>query len=568
MEQEIFSTAENLKPLLIYYLFAERSKKFFPTLEKFEKSAKSVYTKILKLYNIFSEDEFKDHFQKIITGKKYLKLKAELDAERLKKIMNSSDPFISSSKELFAEIREKGNNHLPDLFILDLIVLWKKKRITLSLKKKFISLIKKRFKKGGKLYFIGAGTSHHASLIASYFFNELAGISVISAIPGVFRSFHLNSLTDNDIIVPVTQSGETKDLIDIIDEIRAKYGKKIKIISVVNNENSRIPQEKSDFYLPILCGPEIAVAATKSFTNQCALFYILALSFKNPGKVVHQKITGVIDLVDSSLKNLSTEVFELAEEFYMKPSIHILGASLLGLAKEGALKVREVVLNHTEGFDAAEFKHGPNTILGQNTIFSLNTLEKVLTEFSEFVENQIIDSTEQQRECFIEFMEYVKLNKFRRFKNTIESGDKCSKTELKKLYTKFNKDFDINRMFANYPLIFICPPDERDQRITITQINTPKNRGADIVLFAPEFRNMEAAVSEKPVNLDSYYSKYIKMECADDKYTFVFEATVLLQLLAFKMSVLKLKFLNRLYFKDHGVHPDVPKNVSKSITVD
>ena len=68
----------------------------------------------------------------------------------------------------------------------------------------------------------------------------------------------------------------------------------------------------------------------------------------------------------------------MAERLYLKPSIHMLGTGLFGLAREAALKVREVVLNHSEGYDAAEFKHGPNTILGKNTVFSMAEVVKAM----------------------------------------------------------------------------------------------------------------------------------------------------------------------------------------------
>ena len=76
------------------------------------------------------------------------------------------------------------------------------------------------------------------------------------------------------------------------------------------------------------------------------------------------------------------------------------------------------------------------------------------------------------------------------------------------------------------------------------------------------------AVSGKPGTLDEYWYKFIKLPKTDDKNIFVFEAAVVLQMLALKMSIAKMKYLNRSKIESHGVHPDVPKNVSKSITVD
>jgi len=76
--------------------------------------------------------------------------------------------------------------------------------------------------------------------------------------------------------------------------------------------------------------------------------------------------------VRASLDTTRDAVEEAAQLLFLRPSMHILATRLLAITKEGALKIREVVLNHTEGFEGSEFKHGPNTILGVNTIFGLS----------------------------------------------------------------------------------------------------------------------------------------------------------------------------------------------------
>ena len=105
-------------------------------------------------------------------------------------------------------------------------------------------------------------------------------------------------------------------------------------------------------------------------------------------------------------------------------------------------------------------------------------------------------------------------------------------------------------------------------RITISQIHTHKIRGADILLIAERNPELAAAVSGRPMGQDRYWSKYIEVPSSGDPNLFVFAASVALQRLAFRMSVLKMEYLDRLTVADHGVHPDAPKNVSKSITVD
>ena len=175
----------------------------------------------------------------------------------------------------------------------------------------------------------------------------------------------MNSLRPGDVLVAITQSGETKDLVDILNQVREKFRDQVRVIAVVNNENSTIPQEKADFFLPLLCGPEIAVAATKSFSAQLALFYLLAAGLDSGAQPPQHKLEKIQHLIACTLQTCEEDVTEVMLKFFLKPSIHILGTSLIGLAREGALKIREVVLNHAEGYDAAEFKHGPEHHPGQ-----------------------------------------------------------------------------------------------------------------------------------------------------------------------------------------------------------
>ena len=298
---------------------------------------------------------------------------------------NDASAFFSSDEaQLLRELREFGEEYYAALFTLDLIVIWKKKRKVIRFKDEAVAMFQQSFAAGGRVFFIGAGTSYHAALTAGFFFNNLTTLSIIPCNPDLFRSVYMNSLRSGDVLVAITQSGETKDLVDILNQVREKFGKAIRIIAVVNNENSTIPQEKAEFFLPLLCGPEIAVAATKSFSAQLALFYLLAAGMKKDAPPPQQKLEKIKHLIDYTLKTSEEDVTEVMLKFFLKPSIHILGTSLIGLAREGALKIREVVLNHAEGYDAAEFKHGPNTILGKNTLYSFLDMENLLADMADF----------------------------------------------------------------------------------------------------------------------------------------------------------------------------------------
>jgi len=384
---------------------------------------------------------------------------------------------------------------------------------------------------GGRIYLVASGTSYHAALTAAYFFNNLAGLPVYPCNPGSFRSMYFSCLSDEDFILGITQSGETKDLVDIFQDAKDR-NPGIRRACLVNNENSRIPQELSDFYLPILCGPEIAVAATKSFMNQLAILYLVAASFVMSEKEVKEKLLAARKLMNDSIAVAKGDIETAAARLYARPSIHILGTSLIGLAREGALKIREVVLNHTEGYDAAEFKHGPNTILGRNTLFSLSDLEAFLDGYKALAAEDRTIAAAKAREVIGKHPALVE------------------------------------KLFGGYPLIFVCPPEDRDVRITISQIHTHKIRGADIILIAERRQDLALAVAGRPMGDVNYWSEYIEIPHTGDPCLFVFGATIVLQFLAYRMSVKKMEWLDGLGLADHGVHPDAPKNVSKSITVD
>lgn len=435
--------------------------------------------------------------------------------------------LVSSERTLLAEVARLHPADAARVAALDdLLVRTRRHAVTVN-RRRLVDDLRRAHDEGGRVFLVASGTSYHASLVGGYFFNGLAGVGVVGCNPGMFRSMYLNGLTARDVVVAITQSGETKDLVDILIDVAARQPG-IRRVSLVNNENSRIPQELSDYYLPILCGPEIAVAATKSFVNQLAVLYVVAASFTLTEAEIRAKLSTARDLVVTTLSDTAAAVDEVAEHLCDEPSLHILGSSLIGLAREGALKVREVVLNHAEGYDAAEFKHGPNTILGKNTLFSDGDLARLLDAY-----------------------EAGRTGTFLGGRETL-----AARPEL------------IEGLFGNYPLIFVCPPDERDRRITISQIHTHKIRGADIVLVAEHDDDLALAATGAPAGVANYWARCIDLPRSGDPNLFVFSASVALQRLAFRMSELKMHQLDALGVRDHGVHPDTPKNVSKSITVD
>jgi glucosamine 6-phosphate synthetase-like amidotransferase/phosphosugar isomerase protein len=527
MEQEIASSPDNLDQVLRYYFRAPETEGLFAAFEDRKDLCKALVDKVLALYEAPHEAALAAAFRDLLADPVHRELSTRVKPHA-DVLRGHRGQHVSDECQLLADLGRLDPQSSETLALFDLLFVWKKRRRVTRHLLELVQAIRETQKEGGRVFLVASGTSHHASLVAATFFNNLSGVAVFPCNPGMFRSMYLNTLQPRDLLLGITQSGETKDLVDIFQDVRTRVPG-LRRISLVNNENSRIPQELSEFYLPILCGPEIAVAATKSFINQVAILYVLAASFSLTERKIAANLGRVKELIAETLRLSANDVEEVAQRLYLEPSLHILGTGLIGLAREGALKIREVVLNHAEGYDAAEFKHGPNTILGKNTLFSIQDLAGLLEVY------------EQRRDG-------------RPFAGGLEALQAWP--EL------------VETRFSNYPLLFLCPSEERDIRITISQIHTHKIRGADILLIAEKQPELALAVAGRPTGQDRYWSKYVEVPFSGDPNLFVFTAAVTLQRLAFRMSVLKMEYLDRLKVLDHGVHPDAPKNVSKSITVD
>jgi glucosamine--fructose-6-phosphate aminotransferase (isomerizing) len=371
----------------------------------------------------------------------------------------------------------------------------------------------------GRLYAICCGSSFHAAKVAAMFFADLAGVELTPLLPGEFRGQVARTLTDDDVVIAVSQSGETKDLIDVLNDIITS-GCRARRVAIVNNVNSTIALEKSDLVIPLRCGPEVAVPATKSFMVQMVVFYGLALALGSrlagttrgvrDLELRREHFRRLPDLIRETVEATRGAIEKAAALLYLRPSLHLLATRATAVAKEGALKIREVVLNHTEGFEASEFKHGPNTILGVNTVIGLAEAEALA----------------------------------------------AGRIDL------------ASALRADYPLVYITGPDARDVALTVSQINTHKIRGASTVIVAEESAALRGAADKAPDGQPHYRSVYITLPPTGDTLLAMFSSIVALQRLALGMSLLKKAHLDRLGIADHGVDPDAPKNVSKSITVD
>ncbi|MBA7674584.1 Glutamine--fructose-6-phosphate aminotransferase [isomerizing] [subsurface metagenome] len=320
------------------------------------------------------------------------------------------------------------------------------------------------------IYITGAGTSFYASLAGKFIISRFLGKYIQAIECSEFQTQLSNSLKNNSVIIALSQSGET---IDTIEAIRwAKTKKNIKILTITNVVGSTLTRY-SDDVIVTQAGPEIGVAATKTYCTQVLTLALIALEIAKLRKVelesdiekyemalksTPQIIENFLNENINEIKNIVSTLEKSAQFFFLARGISI------ATAKEGGLKLKEVACRFIEGYSAAHAKHGPIALVREG-----------------------------------------------------------------------------------FPIVFIAPPDETYQRL-IGNVMEFKARGGKII----------SLVVESDTTISKLSDLTIKIPQPGDKYHNIFSPitfTPALQLLAYYASLL------------HGLDPDKPLNLSKTVTV-
>jgi len=219
--------------------------------------------------------------------------------------------------------------------------------------KEFVSLIKS----ANRVVFLACGTSYHASLIGSYLLTQL-GIKAHSVIASEFEHFLL--VDRETLVIPISQSGETMDVVSVLKDIKLK---KAKIASIVNVPYSTV-QRLSDVSLEICAGQEVCVAATKTFTNQLVTLFGIAQEIGNKSIV----LTDIPERIQDTIDKNEPHIIELSKEMQHRKDIYVLGRGIsYPTAREIALKLKEISYIHAEGMMAGELKHGTIALIEDGT---------------------------------------------------------------------------------------------------------------------------------------------------------------------------------------------------------
>ena len=207
------------------------------------------------------------------------------------------------------------------------------------------------------------GTSRYAALVGRYLFSKV-GKKFCDVVMASEFGYFADSVDKNTVVIAVSQSGETAD---VIEGVKAAKDAGAQIISIVNRPNS-ILADLSHQVIYLNCGAEIGVAATKTFLSQLAIFYLVSFSMVNAFDDAAAKladlsgeITRVLDWNKSELIKLSQKLKDKNDFYYIARGINF------AIASEGALKLKEISYIHAEGMPAGELKHGTLALIEPGT---------------------------------------------------------------------------------------------------------------------------------------------------------------------------------------------------------
>jgi len=242
-----------------------------------------------------------------------------------------------------------------------------------------------------RIIILGCGTSWHAGLVAEYVIEELTRIPVEVEYASEFR-YRNPIIKEGDLIIAISQSGETADTLAAIDLAKSKGAIIFGVCNVVGSSIARASHAGAYTH----AGPEIGVASTKAFTAQVAVLTMIAMMIaEKKGKITAQRfhellseMEAIPSKIEKALK-LNAQIRELAYKYMNATNALYLGRGCnFPVALEGALKLKEISYIHAEGYPAAEMKHGPIALIDEEMpVFVIATrdssYEKIVSNIQE-----------------------------------------------------------------------------------------------------------------------------------------------------------------------------------------
>ncbi|MBI2673029.1 SIS domain-containing protein, partial [Candidatus Woesearchaeota archaeon] len=214
------------------------------------------------------------------------------------------------------------------------------------------------------IFFIACGTSYNACLAASYIFSKTAKIHVNVILASEFPNYE-HFLTDKTLIIAVSQSGETADLLEAVKVAKKKGSKVISLVNVIGSSLTRY----SNKFLTLNAGPEISVASTKAYTSQLAILTLISYNLINEYNEGKKKLEYLWNIIyNLTSRTMRDRIKMLGEQLKNKEHLFLIGRGLqYTTALEAALKIKEVSYIHAEAFAGGELKHGTLALIEKDT---------------------------------------------------------------------------------------------------------------------------------------------------------------------------------------------------------
>jgi len=242
-----------------------------------------------------------------------------------------------------------------------------------------------------KIFIVACGTAYHAGVVGKYIIEKLARIPVEVDVASEFR-YRDPLISDKDLVIIISQSGET---IDTLFALRESKKKGARVLSIVNVVGSSIARE-SDDVLYTWAGPEIAVASTKAYNTQLSALYLIALDFAYKlGRIYRDYYSKVIEELKAVPREIEKVlanrdiIQKFASQHYNAKSIFFIGRGLdYALSMEGSLKLKEISYIHSEAYAGGELKHGTIALIEEGTLVVCpvtqdNLVEKMISNIRE-----------------------------------------------------------------------------------------------------------------------------------------------------------------------------------------
>ena len=241
-------------------------------------------------------------------------------------------------------------------------------RNTLRMQEHYLELMSTFLDRANEVFLVACGTSYHACLAASYMFSKLAFLPTYPVYASEFIEQHGKSVSIDSTILAVSQSGETADTIAAVTCAQQRAATILSLTNVIGSSLTRI----SRVYIGTQAGPEIGVAATKTFTSQLSVMAQLALRLaKKRGKIsqdemdsLEENLDKLPDIADTIVKTQEEKVKRIAKKYKDSKVFFFLGRGIsTATAYEGRLKLMEIAYIPSIAFPAGESKHGPISLI-------------------------------------------------------------------------------------------------------------------------------------------------------------------------------------------------------------